>query len=149
MFFGLVGCSEPDYDIAFISIVNDTEYAVDIKILRATDKDGRTSVTTLDSIFGNYVVIFDSYDETIDPCVFLSNECDSIVVTIDNSEGSKIFFGKHSTPNYSSNPFKDADAWSYEIKTQATYRATDNNVITKHDYSLVISTDSIVENTPN
>jgi hypothetical protein len=94
------------------------------------------------------MALFLDYNETIDPCVMLSNECDSIVVTIYNPEKSQIFFGKHSTPNYSVNPFKDANAWRYEEEyEESRYRYQEG--YTFHVHTLVITTDDIVENTPN
>ncbi len=143
MLFGLVACSKDDYDIAMLYAVNGTEYAMNIKFLSSTDKH-EPKGSTLDTIQQNYIAAFMSYDESIDPCVLLSNECDSIIVTIKNPEESIIFFGKHSTPNYSFNPFKDANAWSYEVELQDDF----NNVITKHIYSLVLTTDNIAENNP-
>lgn len=148
MSIGLISCSEDDYTIAMINIDNGTEYTAWVKVISETDTRGPKVEATLDTIQQNYIFLFYSYDETIDPCILLSNECDSIVITIDNPDKSVIFFGKHSTPNYSSNPFKDADAWSYGVETQEPF-LRNQEVTTKHIYSLVISLDSIIENTPN
>ncbi|MDX2431499.1 MAG: hypothetical protein QNK35_11220 [Bacteroides sp.] len=148
LFVGLVACSEDDYTIAMINIDNGTEYTAWVKVISETDTHGPKVEATLDTIQQNYIYLFSSYDETIDPCVLLSKECDSIVVTIDNPEKSVIFFGKHSTPNYTSNPFKDANAWSYGVETQEPF-LRNQELLTKHIYSLVITTDSIVENTSN
>ena len=145
MLFGLVACSDDDYNLASIIIVNGTEYEAFINIISETDNVRKP---ILDSSQHNQVFLFLSYDETIDPCVLLSNECNGIVVTIDNPEKSKIFFGKHTTPNYSSNPFNDANAWRYDVETQES-RYRNQEGYTFHVHTLVITTDNIVENTPN
>lgn len=145
LFLYLVSCENDE--VAWVSINNETEYSIDIQFSPTSEANGYKLNETLDTI-DTMVDIYHSGDESIAPCKLLSNGYNSFIIHINNSGEDILYFGKNEEPNYSSDPFTDRDAWSYEKFTDDFPTNFSPNTKTVHNYILNIRMENILSKPP-
>jgi hypothetical protein len=138
-----------DNELAHVSLINDTDYNLEIQFFHAEGANGYKMEASLDPFSNNRVDMYSSVDESLEPDDLLSMGYDSLIVNIGDLKGTKIFFGKNSEPNYAFNPFKESEPWDYEEYSADYPTNTSPNTHLIHDHLLVIEMDKVISPDPD
>jgi len=138
-----------DNELAQVSLRNDTEFNLEIEFFHNEGANGYKMKASLDPFSENQVDMYSSPDESLDPDDLLSLGYDSLIVSVNDLKGTKIFFGKNSVPNYEFNPFRESAPWDYEEYSADYPTNTSPNTHLIHDHILVIDMAKVINPDPD